>query len=467
MNLMLLLPEGVGVRNFVLGKLASLASREGTLSILHTIPNEILSTYQNSLDNSVQWYSLFDLVDTPSSYTLRYALNYAHMRWAKTSAHQAVLYAHHNKKKGSWRTRLADRTARTISQFAASPRGINWLDAAHQKAVKRLSIYKEYQKLLDQIQPDVLFCSNQWSHTAIPVVLAAKSLGIPCATFIFSWDNITTRGHIPSPFDYFLVWSEHMKTELLHYYPKVQSENVYVVGTPQFEPYADETLLLSKEEFFNQLSADPARPLICYSGGIEHTCPEDQDHVEILMNLIQRGAVDGNPQVLLRPAPTDNLNRFDKVISKYPNIIYAIPKWIRGTHGFFTMPTQEDVKFLVNLVHHADLNVNLASTMTLDFALHNKPVVNIAFDVATPPPLRKPLWDLYYKFEHYRPVIELGAVRVAHSEQELAKHVNSYLSQPLLEQDERRQLVELEIGQPLGVSSETIFMTLQKLISIV
>lgn len=461
MNLMLLLPEGVGVRNFVLGKLASLASHEGTLSVLHTIPDDVLPTYQNSLDESVQWHSLFDLVDSPSSYTLRYVLNYAHMRWAKTSAHRAVLYAQHNKKKGSWRTRLADRTARIISQFMAFPRGIDWLGTLHQKAVKRLPVFKEYQKLLADIQPDIVFCSNQWSHSVIPVVLAAKSLGIPCATFIFSWDNITTRGHIPSPFDYFLVWSEHMKTELLRYYPKVNPEDVYIVGTPQFEPYADESLYVSKAAFFNQIGADPNRPLICYSGGIEGTCPEDQDHVSILMELIHSGQIKHSPQVLLRPAPTDNLSRFDEVRRKYPDMIYAVPEWVRGNHGFNTIPTSADIQFLVNLVRHADLNVNIASTMTLDFAIHDKPVVNIAFDVASPPLLGQSLWDLYYQFDHYRPVIELNAVRLAHSEQDLAKHVNSYLAQPLLEQEERHKLVDLEIGRPLGVSSEIILSTLQ------
>ena len=71
----------------------------------------------------------------------------------------------------------------------------------------------------------------------------------------------------------------------------------------------------------------------------------------------------------------------------------------------------EDMQFLSNLTHHADLNLNLGSTMTLDFAVHDKPVVNIAFDVADPPPFGRPVWEFFYRFEHYRPVVELGAAR--------------------------------------------------------
>ena len=44
-------------------------------------------------------------------------------------------------------------------------------------------------------------------------MLAAKSLGIPTATFIFSWDNLSSKGRIAAPFDYYLVWSEHMGDE--------------------------------------------------------------------------------------------------------------------------------------------------------------------------------------------------------------------------------------------------------------
>ena len=53
--------------------------------------------------------------------------------------------------------------------------------------------------------------------------------------------------------------------------------------------------------------------------------------------------------------------------------------------------------------------------MTLDFGLHDKPVVNVAFDVADPPLFGVPVWEYYYQFEHYRPVVELGAARFARS----------------------------------------------------
>jgi CDP-glycerol glycerophosphotransferase (TagB/SpsB family) len=169
--------------------------------------------------------------------------------------------------------------------------------------------------------------------------------------------------------------------------------------------------------------------------------------------------------VLLRPVPVDEGDRYADVRRSYPELIYARPNWVHTVPGDWSrvIPLPEDVAFLANLTHHADLNINVASTMTLDFAIHDKPVVNIAFDVASPPPFGMPLWDYYYQFEHYRPVVELGAARFARSPDELADHVNAYLENPALDRENRRRLVELEVSLPLGRSSQRIVEVLESI----
>jgi hypothetical protein len=300
----------------------------------------------------------------------------------------------------------------------------------------------------------------------LPAVLAAKALGIPTACFIFSWDNLTSKGRIAAPFDHYLVWSELMKQELLRYYPDVTPERVHIVGTPQFDPYADEKLVCTRERFFSRIGADLSRPLICYSGGDTGTAPEDHLHADILMGLVKSGRIKGWPQVLVRPAPVDDGARYQAVRRKYPELIFAQPAWLHTEPGNWArcIPTPGDVQFLASLTRHADVNVNLASTMTLDFAIHDRPVVNVAFDVHNPPLYgRPPLWEYYYRFEHYRPVIEIGAARFARSAEQMAEHVNAYLENPALEREERRRFVELQVGAPVGKSSRRVVETLKRI----
>src|SRR6266478_6096928 len=101
--------------------------------------------------------------------------------------------------------------------------GIRILDRAHRWAARRGAAVGHYRQLLRRLKPSVLFCTHQRPPQIVAPVMAARSLGIPTATFIFSWDNLSSKARIAAPFDHFLVWSELMKDELLRYYPDVSA----------------------------------------------------------------------------------------------------------------------------------------------------------------------------------------------------------------------------------------------------
>ena len=257
-----------------------------------------------------------------------------------------------------------------------------------------------------------------------------------------------------------------MRDELLQFYPDVPPQNAHLVGTPQFDPYNDPALALSREAFFALFGGDAQRKLICFSGGVPETHSADTAHVRDLLELIRAGKIEGRPQVLVRPAPVDLTGRFARLQENYPELLVAQPDWIgceRESSWELVIPRPTDTQFLCNLTRHADINVNFGSTMTLDFAIHDRPVVNVVYDVAEPSPLGMPLWDFVRLFDHYRPVIELGAARFAHSASELADHVNAYLRNPALDRENRKKFVDLEISQPIGTSSSRIVEVLRQI----
>ena len=447
MKTALLVPDGVGIRNFILGGAIDRLRAAGPVRVFHGVPEELIARYE--VPDGVGFQSMGEYREDPAAVFLRYCLAYAHMYFVDT---QSMRYIRATLPKGSWRMRAMHRTARQVGRMFSQRDQILRLQSLHGRAAERENKVKEAENWLRRDAPDVLLCSHQRPPIITPIVLAAKRLGIPTACFIFSWDNLSSKGRIATPFDYYFAWSELMKSELLRYYPDITAERVRVVGTPQFDPYADPGMLWDRKEFFRRVGADPGRPLICYSGGDRGTCPEDPEHLAALMEGIESGRIAGRPQVLVRPAPVDDVRRYDGVRKRFPETLFAPPEWIRSPSGHWAevLPTEADVRFLANLTHHCDLNVNMASTMTLDFAIHDRPVVNLAFDVASPPPHGHPLWDYFYRFEHYRPVVELGAARFARSREELWQHVNSYLADPGLDRVGRRKLVELQTDSQIG-----------------
>jgi hypothetical protein len=458
-----LLPDGVGIRNFVLGGFFQEAAAVGQVHAFHLIEESVLPEYQQFSHPDVIWHKLIQPREYPMAHVVRRGLGNAQMYWVDTPPMRTAL----NRKiaNGSFAYRTASAMADFLGRTCASPGRMQVLDRIHTALIGRSAEVAHYRRLFEQIRPDVIFCSHQRPLQVIAPVIAAKQMGIPASTFIFSWDNLSSKGRIAAPFDHFLLWSEHMRGELHRFYPDVAKDRAHVVGTPQFDPYSDPKLLLPREEFFRRIGADPNRQLICYSGGDEENSKADQYHAYALMKLVREGRIEGNPQVILRPAPIDKGARYEKVRRDFPEMIYAQPDWLFGKTGEvnFLMPKPSDVQFLANLTRHADLNINFASTMTLDFSIHDKPVINVVFEVTDPPLYGESMWDFVRGFEHYDPVVNLGAARFAHTVDEFAAHINAYLKNPSLDREGRRKFVELEVGAPVGESSRLIVETLQKI----
>jgi hypothetical protein len=126
-------------------------------------------------------------------------------------------------------------------------------------------------------------------------------------------------------------------------------------------------------------------------------------------------------------------------------------------------PSPEDLQMLANLTRHADMNVNLGSTMSLDFGQRDKPVVNVAFDCADPPLFGMPVYDFYYCYEHFQPVLECKATKIARSPEQFAEFVNVYLENPATDREGRRRLADLEIGVPIDEATPRLIEALHEI----
>ncbi len=461
-NIVLIVPDGVGLRNVVLGNVARALDDRHNVTILHAVPDHLVADFRCHAGADVEWESLTPYGESPLAFCLRHTISYAHMYAANTRGMRLRLM---RPVTGSWRTRTVHRAAKALGRCLAFPTAVDRIERVYFRYVQTRPEVSAYGDCLRRIKPDVICCSHQRPPIVLPPILAARNMGISTTTAIFSWDNLTSKSRIVAPFDSYLVWSELMKQEFLKIYQSVPANRIHIVGTPQFDAYANSNLLWSRKVFCDHIGAAGDKTLICYSGGDRYTSPDDQDYVRNIMELIRCGRIAGSPQMIVRPAPVDDGARFDAVRRDFPEIIYCRPAWskVRPQDWAASLPTASDVQFIANLTHHADLNVNVASTMTIDFAIHDKPVVNIAYDVHDPPRFGVRLWDYYYKYDHYQPVIELGAARFAHSPEMLAEHINTYLRDPSLDRENRKKLVTLELGTTLGRSAALLANTLEQI----
>lgn len=288
-------------------------------------------------------------------------------------------------------------------QFSSTPKGWqNLMDAMH-AAEKSTNRYQECLQQLREHQPDLVFCTTQRATQAIAPLLAAQELGIPTACWVYSWDNLP-KGMSTVETDYYFVWSQLMKEQLLTYYPKVRAEQVFVTGTPQFEPHYDTSLLQTREAFCESHGLDAQKRYVCFSGDDQTTSPLDQYYLEDVAKAVRKlNDEDFNLGVVYRQVPVDDSGRYDLVLEEYKDVITSVkPLWkTMGSQWNEVMPTKEDFVRLVNTCHHCDLVVNICSSMVFDFAIHHKPCIYPNYEQ---PQLKKGIRDIgqNYKYVHFR-----------------------------------------------------------------
>lgn len=325
-------------------------------------------------------------------------------------------------------------------------------------------ITQSYLKLLKEDQPTHLFFTHQRPSFLAPFLYAAQQLKIPTSTFIFSWDNLASKGRMLGTFDYFLVWSHLMQSELLYFYPKATKEKVKVVGTPQFEPYVMPKYETTAEDFYKKFQLDADLKTICYSCADVSIGANDPIVIRTIANAIRTNAIKTKVQLMVRTSPAEDDARFSAVREEFPEIVWNVPKWIltRENHAESwsqRVPSEADVKDLRSLLEHVDLNINMCSTMSLDFMLFDKPVINTVFG--------NPENGLYndqrfLDFGHFKKVVDSQSVSIAKNETELISQINEALDNPNQRTTARKAMIDLQVSEPLTGTSQRIATTLSQ-----
>jgi hypothetical protein len=326
----------------------------------------------------------------------------------------------------------------------------------------------EYERRLRGHGADLVVSTLPHAHEEAPPAILARHLGIPVGAWINSWDNLTSKPAYFTGYDHYFVWSEQIRSELLRYYPEAARATVDVTGVPHFDWYRREPMRMPREDFFAAYGFDPRRPLVLYGTATPHLAPAEHLVVQRLArDLAETAEAEslGFPQLLVRLHPGDGGGRFQDW-SPGSSVALQVPgQRGRGTLGGYC-PTFEENRELVSSIHHADVVVNLASTLTLDAAVCDRPVVNVAFDLSPEGPLSGRAADKYYThYDHYRTVVENGAVQLARSPQELFAQVAAYLRDPGLDREGRRRVAELWCGPGDGGAGQRLAAALLSRVS--
>lgn len=459
LRIVAVLPRGEAIRNFVQTGALDLVASESELTVLTVVPEPGLLTTLRE-----QYHDVLVLREAMERYPvriLRELLDLAHGRHLWSAAAQE-----------RWRLRdaeadtLGKRLKRAGKKLACMPfateQGVLFLERLERAASRSFVPSVHYEDLFRKLRPAVVFNgSHVHSKVAIQAIQAAQWLGIPTAAFIFSWDNLTSQGRILPAYDYYLVWNEDIKQQLLRIYPRISAGKVFVTGTPQFDFHFHRDCYWSREEFCRKVGACSERPIVLYSTGMAEHMPGEPLIVEQIADMLSEMTDLGRPQLLVRVYPKDQTGRFEDLKRRRGDIVFPEARWITE----WLTPTESDNRMLTNTLRHADAGINVASTISLELCMFDKPVINVAYNPPGMNAVRVP-YARYYEYDHYRHVVESGAVDVSPTPEHMRVHLREALANSGARRLQRRSLIQRMFGDTLdGRSSERVARVLLDLAS--
>ena len=314
----------------------------------------------------------------------------------------------------------------------------------------------EIKSQFEHHKPDLIFSTHLVARHEYGYLMEAKKRNIPTIGMVKSFDNLTGKGFLPYKTDYAIVWNDILKDELISIY-KYDESNISVTGVPQFDIYK-ESPKISKDKFFKKYNLKKNMKVILFATNSQLITPDDFLYVEFLASKL----IELNAQMIVRIAPTDHIERYKGV--QYKNVCFQIPGAEDGDGSNERVAAKEFLEDLSDTLYYSDVTINTMSTMSLDAIAHDKPVINIAFDMVNRPYFKSV--ERFYEFVHYQPIIDSNATSIAKNKIELYEYLETYLNNSdhlkVERQNLRNQMLAGQKGDASKNVAETILQRLNR-----
>lgn len=321
----------------------------------------------------------------------------------------------------------------------------------------RLNNPRPFQKFFEKYKPDLVFSTDAFGDHDVFFLKNARSEGIINTTMVRSWDNTTSRGYLRFIPNRLIVHNEVMKKEMPRYHD-IDKEVIYLCGVPQFEKYINMRPSL-REEFFNKIGADVQKRLILFTPAGHFFIDSDWQICQILKDLYHEKKIPQDVQFVVRLHPflPVDLTQF----KPDNNFIISAPGPAKPNELEKGKKEGElDMTFFQHIydsIHYSSIVINTISSIIIDTAIFNKPLITINFDgwFKNPPILRSLLkrWRLE---ENQINWMSIGSTRLVADKDELALWINKYLENPELDHDRREEFKQMYCWKYDGKSAERI-----------
>lgn len=317
---------------------------------------------------------------------------------------------------------------------------------------------KKFKKFFEKYDPDLIFLPYM-VFTDYALLKEAKKLGIKTLGMTLSWDNLYSKTFLLAHPDYLIVQTKKVEEQV-----RITGDyrgKIFVCGIPQYDRHFSKKDIVSKEEFFKKIGADPAKKLIVYAFSGKQGLHLDFDILNIINEARKRGEFTEEVEILARPYPRTDFpeEKLERIRREFRILAFSSTKHVGGDWEF----DEESIFLLENTLTHADIVITMYSTFFIEAAIFDKPLLGVAFDGSK----KLPYWDSasrFFEWDHLRDIKPANGIWLVHSRDELISAINKYLKEPHYLKEGRKKITQKQVQFTDGLSGKRVAEVILKII---
>lgn len=310
-----------------------------------------------------------------------------------------------------------------------------------------------FDTFFSEYTPELVFVTDPFSPYDTLLMKAARKHKTALRSLVRSWDNFTTKEYLQVVPDTIMVQNMEMIHEgvALHDLPE---DRFRLVGVPQFE-YYKRYIPVSREVFCARLGFDPSRSIILFSPAGDKFSFTDWQICELLKRAEAAGKFGKDVQFVVRlhpmnPADLSKFERNERFVIDDPRVSFKAESQKQAELDMSA------VNHLADSLYHSDVVVNTVSSLIIDAAIFDTPIVTVGFDG----------WEKNVPFvksvlaeqsnEWMQVLLAKGISPITKNIDELVNEINVYLSDPSRDKDKRERFVKEHCWKLDGKAHERI-----------
>lgn len=310
-----------------------------------------------------------------------------------------------------------------------------------------------FEVYIRKYNPDVVFAPNVFGVEDIFLLKSSHLHNIKSVGMVLSWDNNTTKHlmrHVPQTL---LVQNEIIKNESITIH-NIPENIITVVGIAHYDYYKSYKIS-PRKDFLNKIGVDASKRYIIFSPAGEKFVSFDWQICEILKTAFSQNLIPGDVVVVVRMHPTNpmDLNSFvpdEHFIIERPGIAFE------GVRSKSRELDKAGLEHLINLLAHSELVINIVSSVVIDAAVFDKPIITIGFNgYEKKVPFMRSV-DRHLSDENMETLLKTGGTRIVKNSVDLIDAINFYLINKDHNHEGRERIIHQQIWKLDGMAKTRI-----------